>query len=246
MTTMPKSPKPTPIGPCDQSVTPVTCLVIGSVRLFFHRRPYIMRILILFLSFASVGALLQGCSTPQPASEPEKTLSQADVRVDFADPVLNSRQILLFGAIDQRTAEIAIQKLLFLDGKNHNPIDLYLQTPGGDTKYAFAIEETMRLVHSPVNTYALSECNSGGAMLLAAGTGKRRAFHGAVIILHGLVVHGNPPAGFVERIQDSYTDFWRKRTHLPQSWLPLPFGSERVLTAGQSLEYGIIDEVVDR
>jgi hypothetical protein len=42
--------------------------------------------------------------------------------VDYKDPVLNQRQILLIGPIDQRAAEVTIQKLLFLDGKSHNPI----------------------------------------------------------------------------------------------------------------------------
>ena len=177
---------------------------------------------------------------------PEKAVTQADVRVDFSDPVLNARKILLFGGIDQRTAEIAIQKLLYLDGKEHAPIDLYLETPGGDMKYAWAIYQTILLIKSPVNTYALSECNSGGAMLLAAGTGKRRAFHGAVIVLHGLNVRGTPPAGFAEDAQASYTEFWRTRSHLPPSWLPLPFDSFRVLSAAQALEYGIVDEVIDK
>jgi len=205
-----------------------------------------MRTFIILLSVVVLGTLLPGCSTPQRMAKPEKTIPQAEARVDFADPVLNSRQILLFGPIDQRVAEITIQKLLFLDGKSHEPIDLYLQTPGGEVKYAFAIEEMMRLVHSPVNTYALSECNSGGTVLLAAGTGKRRAFLGGWIIIHGLEVHGNPPAGFVDAIQQTYTDFWRKRSRLPQSWLPLPLGSERVLSAGQALEFGIVDEIVDK
>ncbi len=206
-----------------------------------------MKKLLLFASliFAAI-AWLPGCSTPQRMSEPGNALSQADVPVDFADPVLNNRQILLFGAIDQRAAELTIQKLLYLDARSHDPIDLYLQTPGGDLKHAFAIEETMRLVHSPVNTYALSECNSGGAMLLAAGTGKRRAFHGAVIMIHGLVAHGQPPAEFVDKIQAAYTDFWRTRSRLPPSWLPLPPGIEHYLSADQALEYGIVDEIVDR
>ena len=82
--------------------------------------------------------------------------------------------------------------------------------------------------------------------MLAAGTGKRRAFHGAWIIIHGLEVRGNPPPGFVEAVQDTYTDFWRRRARLPQSWIPLPFGSTRVLSAEQAVEYGIVDEVVDR
>lgn len=205
-----------------------------------------MRIFIILLPVVVLGALLQGCSTPQRMAEPEMTISQAEPRVDFTDPVLNKRQILLFGPIDQRAAESAIQKLLFLDGKSHAPIDLYLQTPGGDMKGAFAIEEVMRLVHSPINTYALSECNSGGTMLLAAGTGKRRVFHGAWIVMHGIVVHGPAPPEVTERIQDAYTDFWRKRARLPQSWLPLPFGSIRVFSAEQAVEYGIADEVIDR
>lgn len=199
---------------------------------------------IILLPLAVLAAMLQGCSTPTRNSE--RSLPLAETRVDFTDPVLNHRQILLFGPIDQRAAELAIQKLLFLDGQNHDPIDLYLQTPGGDMKSAFAIEQTMRLLHSPVNTYALSECNSGGAMLLVAGTGKRRAFHGAVIILHGLEVHGTPPAHFLDRIQDNYAEIWRKRSHVPTAWLPLPLGSLRVLSAEEALQYGIVDEVVDR
>jgi ATP-dependent protease ClpP protease subunit len=83
-------------------------------------------------------------------------------------------------------------------------------------------------------------------VLLAAGTGKRRAFHGAVIIVHGLTFYGNPPAEYRERIQDAHTQFWRKRTRLPDSWLPLPFGIEHILSAEQALEYGIVDEIVDR
>ena len=177
-----------------------------------------MRTFIIFLSIAIVGALLQGCATPQRTSEPEKTLSQADVRVDFTDPVLNSRKILLFGPIDQRAAEAMIQKLLFLDSKGHDPIDLFLETPGGEMQYVWAIQQTMSLIHSPVNTYALSECNSGGAVLLAAGTGKRYALHGALIVIHGMAFHGNkPPAVYVTDFQDSYTDFWRKRARFPQS-----------------------------
>ena len=205
-----------------------------------------MRTFIILLPVAGLGVLLQGCYTPQQAREPEKTVSQADARVDFTDPVLNRRQILLFGKIDQRAAELTIQKLLFLDGKSHDPIDLYLQTPGGETKSAMAIEQTIRLIQSPVNTCALSECISGGALLLAAGTGKRRAFHEAVIMIHGLTFSGKPPPEFMERIQEAYTHFWRKRTRLPDSWLPLPFGIKHVLSAEQALEYGIVDEIVDK
>lgn len=172
--------------------------------------------------------------------------AKPDERVDFTDPVLNSRQVFVFGEIDDLVAEQTIQKLLFLDGKSDKPIDLYLQTPGGEFKGAMAIEQTMRLLKSPVNTCAMSECNSGGVVLLAGGTGKRRAFHGSVIVLHGLKSYGRPPRDLMEHVKEAYTEFWRRRTHLPESWLPLPDDKKYYLTAEQALKYGIVDEIVGK
>jgi ATP-dependent Clp protease, protease subunit len=200
----------------------------------------------ILLPVAALFALLQGCYTAQSTRALEKTVTQADARVDFSDPVLNQRQILLFGKIDKRFAEITIQKLLYLDRKSHDPIDLYLQTPGDEKQDSLTVEHIIRSLKSPVNTWAVSDCYSGGAILLAAGTGKRRAFHGAVIIVHGLTFRGNPPPEFTQPIQDWYTEFWRKRARLPEAWLPLPFDIRHILSAEQALEYGIIDEVVGK
>jgi ATP-dependent Clp protease protease subunit len=167
-------------------------------------------------------------------------------RVDFSDPLLNQRRVLLFGAIDDGKAELTIQRLLYLDGKTNTPIDLFLQTPGGQFKGALAIEQTMRSLRSPVNTYALSECNSGGALLLAAGTGKRRAFEGAVIMVHGLRIDPLAPKSFVELMRNSYEAFWRERAQLPDGWLPFAEGTNHFFSAEQALEYRLVDEVVKR
>lgn len=188
-------------------------------------------------------AFAPGCRSPGPMIKPPVMV---ETKIDYADPILNQRQILLIGSIDERSAEKVLQKLLYLDGKSKDPIDLFLQTPGGDIKSAASIERMMKFIQSPVNTYALSECNSGGAYVLAAGTGKRRAFGNSVIMLHGLDVRGTPPPGLVEMFQDNYTRFWRERTRLPADWLPLPFASFRVLSADEALKYGVIDEIVDK
>lgn len=198
------------------------------------------------LPLAVLAVLWQGCHAPQQAGRPGQAAVPSEARVDFKDPVLNRRQIVLFGLIDQRAAELTVQKLLFLDGAGHDPIDLYLHTPGGELRHAMAIEQAMRLLSSPVNTYALAECNSGGALLLAAGTGRRRVFRGAVVVVHGLTSHGRPPPDFTELTQDSYAEFWRRRTRLPEAWLPLPAGVLHVLSAEQALEYGLADEVIER
>jgi len=205
-----------------------------------------MRAFLILLPAIALSALLQGCSTPRSAPVAERTASQADVRVDFSDLVLNQRKIFLFERMDQRIAEATIQKLFYLDGKSHDPIDLYIQSPGDTAQESLAIEHVVRILKSPVNTWTLTGCNSGGALLLASGTGKRRAFRGAEIMLHGLTWRGNPPPEYSKPIQDDYMQLWRKRARLPDAWFPFPFGVIHILSAEQALEYGIVDEVVDR
>lgn len=190
--------------------------------------------------------LAQGC-TVMMESPPSSLISatKASAKLDYADPVLNQRRILLFGKITDSVAEEIIRKLFYLDAQSAEPIDLYLLTPGGELKAAFSIEQTFHLIRSPVRTFALSECNSGGAVLLASGTGGRAAFRGSIVVIHGMKVSGSPPPGFAETVQDAYTSFWRRRARLPSAWLPLPHGVTHVLTAEQALEFGVIDRILE-
>jgi ATP-dependent protease ClpP protease subunit len=95
-----------------------------------------------------------------------------------------------------------------------------------------------------VNTVALGDCNSSGAVLLAAGTGKRRAYHDSVIVIHGMEINGKVPRRYIDLSQESYADFWRRRARLPESWLPLPLGKVIFLTPEEAVEYGVIDEII--
>ena len=183
---------------------------------------------------------LTGCSiwlepgTPVAAPPP----------IDFADPVLNQRRIFVTGDITPESAERIIRQLLFLDHQDVSPIELNLMTPGGDLNAALALDRVMGRLRSPVNTRALGECSSGGALLLAAGTGTREAFADSVIVLHGMEVNGKPPARYTELTQDAYTAFWEQHAQLPPAWLPLPPGKMFVLSAPEALRYRIIDQIV--
>src|ERR1035438_6216478 len=79
----------------------------------------------IFFLIAALRVLVQGCSTLPQKDVSAEANPHVEARVDFNDPVLNSRKILLFGPIDQLAAEVRIQKLLFLDSKGHEPIELF-------------------------------------------------------------------------------------------------------------------------
>lgn len=184
--------------------------------------------------------LFQGCSVlvaPESIPRPE-------TRLESSDPVLNQRRIFLVGAITEESAAEVIRQLLYLDAQGHETIRLYLMTPGGDLNAVFAVLNTLQIIESRVDTYALGKCNSGGAVLLAAGTGKRRAFPDSTIVIHGMEIKRKPPARYVELTQESYTAFWRRHARLPESWLPIPPGKLFILSAQEALEYRLIDEII--
>ncbi|MBL9135984.1 MAG: ATP-dependent Clp protease proteolytic subunit [Verrucomicrobiales bacterium] len=188
---------------------------------------------------------LTGCTivmAPKSESEVATAAAEAPTRRE----VLDQRRVLVFGDITPVVAERVVRELFYLDAKSGEAIDFYLMTPGGDLKAAFTIENAMQLLRSPVNTYAFAECNSAGAMLLAAGTGRRVAFRGSTITIHGMNSRGKPPAQYMESVQAYYTDFWRRRARLPEGWLPLPKGQTHFLTADQAREYGLVDSVLER
>jgi ATP-dependent Clp protease, protease subunit len=178
-----------------------------------------------------------------PLAEGVKT-GAVQPRIDFTDPVLNQRQIILTAKINELTAHELIAKLLYLEGRGHQPIDLLLASSGGHLNHTFAIIDVINSLKSKVNTWAVGDCNSGGAMLLAAGTGRRKASPNAVIIIHGPVPSGRLPSGLMETVDGRLSSFWQARAKLPARWLPLPQNSTHVLTPRDALEYGLIDEAI--
>lgn len=197
-----------------------------------------------FAALLLLACAVQGCSISMRTESPSGEGS--DGWLELTDPVLNQRRIFVVGDITERSAAEVIRQLMYLDAQGERPVDLYLMTPGGDLNAAFAVERVIQTMRSKVNTHAVGECNSSGALLLAAGTGERTAFDDVAIVIHGMVVKNRPPARYVELTQEAYTAFWRRQAKLPEGWLPLPPGKVIVLSAREALGHGIIDAIVKR
>jgi ATP-dependent Clp protease protease subunit len=169
------------------------------------------------------------------------------------DLLLENRIVFLIGEISYARAAEVIMKILYLDNqKRNNEISLYVNSPGGSVDDTMAIYDTMRFVSSPIATYCIGRAQSGGAVILAAGTkGKRFALPHAKIMLH------QPWGGMFGQAEDikiQAEEILKAKKmlngllaeHTGQSIEKIEAETERdrYMTAEEALSYGLIDEVL--
>ena len=161
------------------------------------------------------------------------------------DPLLADRTILVTANINEFTATDVVARLLYLNGLDaQRPIDLYLSTQGGWVDSAFTIIDAMDLIQAPVNTWAIGGCYSAGALILAAGTGRRYATPNAVLMIHAsLDADERRPYSYERLARERYERVWRERAQLPTEWFPMIGGEEYYLSSEEALRFKLIDAI---
>jgi ATP-dependent Clp protease protease subunit len=149
---------------------------------------------------------------------------QRQRQMTLGDLLLENRIILLQGEIYDGNANELVMKLLYLQSENRRKdIHFYINSPGGSVTATMAIYDTMQILSCPVATYCVGLAASGGAVLLAGGAkGKRFALPHAKVMIH-------QPYG---QVGGQVSD--------------IEIQGDRYLTATESKEYGLVDEVLTK
>jgi ATP-dependent Clp protease protease subunit len=92
----------------------------------------------------------------------------------IAQKLLESRTILLFGEINMDVAREITKQLLVLDADSHDPIKLYINSPGGHVESGDTIYDMIRFVNSPVKVIGTGWVASAGALIFAAAKKENR------------------------------------------------------------------------
>ncbi len=198
-----------------------------------------------FLPCLVAVSFLSGCVIMTSTERREARAEAALSTVNPADPLLKERKVMLTTDVNELSARQIVQSLLYLDTVNHESINLYLDTSGGAVQHCFAIIDGINALHSKVNTYAIGNCNSAGAMILACGTGRRYAWPHATIAIHGDVRIGRVPRSYTTIVRRQIDALWKRHARLPADWYPLSGGVTHFLTAEEALKYGVIDAIAE-
>src|SRR5262245_6857643 len=96
---------------------------------------------------------------------------------DIYSRLLKDRIVFLGSAVDAAVANLVTAQLLYLEAEDPaRDIELYINSPGGETSAGLAIYDTMQYIKPDVRTFCVGLAASAAALLLAAGAaGKRYA-----------------------------------------------------------------------
>ncbi len=115
--------------------------------------------------------------------------SRGERSFDIFSRLMRDRIIFINGGIDENTAAIAVSQLLLLANENKTqPIDMYINSPGGVVSQGMAIYDTMNHLKQEgmiIRTTVIGMAASMGSVLLVAGSeGHRFAMPSAEIMIH--------------------------------------------------------------
>lgn len=172
---------------------------------------------------------------------------------DIYSRLLKDRIIFLSGPILDPVANAVIAQFLFLSsGDPEKDIQLYINSPGGSVTAGLAIYDTMQYIKPDVSTVCIGLAGSMAATLLAAGKkGKRFALPNSQVLLHqvaggvtGEAVEIEITAKQIIKIKQKLNQILAKHTGQPIARVEKDTDRDFYLSADESKEYGIIDEVI--
>lgn len=163
-----------------------------------------------------------------------------------------NRRVLLFGRLENEVVQPVIQRLYKLNDRDKKtPIDLLINSSGGNGYNADAIIAVMNGIDAPVNTICLGHALSGACEVLASGTGKRSSYEFATIMFHqtlweadGDITNLEIQAKQGQKFRDAQIELLSRCTGQDKRQLRSDIERDFYLSSDEALKYGLIDEII--
>ena len=174
---------------------------------------------------------------------------------DIFSRLLKERIIFISGPIHDGMSTIVVAQLLFLEAENpKKEISMYINSPGGVVSSGLSIYDTMQYIRPKVATMCVGQAASMGSLLLAAGEqGMRFCLPNSRVMVHqpsggfqgqasDIALHAQEILDLKKRLNLIYV----KHTNQKMSAVEKALDRDNFMTPEQSLEWGIIDKIIDR
>ena len=175
--------------------------------------------------------------------------------IDVFTRLISDRIIFLGMGIDDQIANIITAQLLFLESTDPTKdIIMYINSPGGSVYAGLGIYDTMQYIKPDIATICTGLAASMGAVLLAAGTAKKRSSlpHSRIMIhqpMGGAQGQASDMEISLKQILELKKDLYAILSkHSGKSMEVIEKDSDRDywMRAADAKKYGLIDEVLEK
>ena len=172
---------------------------------------------------------------------------------DINSRLLKDRIIFLGTAMNDEIANLLIAQLLFLESEEPDKdINFYINSPGGLVTAGLAVYDTMQYIKPDIATVCIGQAASMGALLLAAGSAKKRySLPNARILIH------QPMGGFqgqasdiaiqakeILRMKETLNKILVQHTGKGLKQIENDTDRDFFMSGQEAKDYGIIDHVI--
>jgi ATP-dependent Clp protease protease subunit len=183
---------------------------------------------------------------PIPGTPPDR----AGFESGIYGQLLERRIVFLRDRLDHDSATLVTAQLMSLDADDSAPVTLVVNSQGGPTDAAVGVLDTMDLLRCPVNTSCVGRAEGTAAVVVAAGTGRRRCGPGATFRLRFADLEATGPASRLRqevesaaRLQRAMVDRLAAITGQSRALVARDVERGRLLTADEAVAYGLVDEI---
>jgi len=175
---------------------------------------------------------------------------------DIYSRLLKDHIIFIGTPIDDHVANLVTAQLLFLAAEDpEKDISIYINSPGGVITAGMAIYDTMQFVRPDVVTYCVGQAASIAAVLLMAGTPKKRySLPNSRILIHqpwlsglsGQATDIDIHAKEILRTRAGLNKLIAHHTGQPVDKIEKDVERDFIMSAEQAKEYGVVDEIISK
>jgi ATP-dependent Clp protease, protease subunit len=184
--------------------------------------------------------------------EQEQPVTQPEPKRPLLERMLETRTITIFGEIDMKVAQEVTQKLLVLDGESHDPIKIFINSPGGHVESGDTIFDMIRFVQSPVKIVGTGWVASAGALIYAAAdTENRYSLPNTRFLLHQPMggVRGQAADIAIEaeeiiKMRRRLNEIFAQQTGQPIEKVEKDTDRNYWMTAKEAKAYGLVGQIV--
>jgi ATP-dependent Clp protease protease subunit len=174
---------------------------------------------------------------------------------DIYSRLLKDRIVFLGTPMTDEVANVIIAELLFLEAEDPDKdISFYINSPGGVVTAGLAVYDTIQYVKPNISTICMGQAASMAALLLAAGTKKKRyALPNSRIMIHqplggvqGQATDIGIQAKEIMRMKARMNELLAKHTGQVLEKVERDTDRDFFMTAEEAKAYGLVDEVIEQ